>query len=224
MKKKLLSLLTGLLLSSGFIHAQCTMTIAPTVVYGTPGTYTIGATGPAMYIQLCSNVTMYDTLGSNQRKYYLMPGAHVIFKGGFNNFAFMQGNSSYTRIGTTGVTNYVYCETTAAVTGSLTNTTTCTAVSFPTIACTTTGLVDHSRSDLVSVFPNPATNYLVVKNDRATTLNGVLINALGKTEGTYTIENGRNAIDLTGLNEGIYFLMLTDKNKTVGYTKVVVAR
>lgn len=226
MKTKLLSIIIGLLITSGFIKAQCTMTIAPTTVYGTPGTYTIGATGSSLYIQVCSNVLLYDTLGSNQRKYYLLPGAQLVLKGTFNQFVYMQGNSSVTRIGTTGSTNYVYKELTATVNGTfMTNTSTCTAVSFPTIACSgPTGITETEVTNLISVYPNPASNYFIINNSFNTPLSGLITNTLGKVERVCVIENGKNTIDLMELNEGIYFLTLIDKNKTVGYTKIIVSK
>lgn len=225
MRTKLIIAALFLLSVTSITKAQCTMTITPTQVFGTPGTYSIGLgnTG-GLYIQICSNVTLYDTLGSNQRKYYMMPGANLIIKGSFSHFVYMQGNASVTRLGTSGGTNFVYYETTATITGTASmNTTSCTAVSFPTISCSA-GINEKSTSSNISVYPNPASDHITIMNDNASTLYATITNKLGQKVRSFSIENGNKIIETNDLAAGVYFLNITEKNKLISTQKIVITK
>jgi hypothetical protein len=224
-KLSLLSLALFSTLSSYKAQVTCTMTTAPQVVYGTPGTYTIG-TGTPLYIQVCSNVTLYDTLGSNQRKYYLLPGANLVLKGTFSQFVYMQGNSSVTRLGTNGGTNYINYEPTATINGTFqTSTNSCVAVSFPTLACSTAnGIKEYSGRDLLTVFPNPANGFVNVINDHSEEVTASVVNSVGKIERVVGLKKGLNSIDLYGLEEGIYIINVSSADGTIARGKIVITQ
>ncbi len=76
----------------------------------------------------------------------------------------------------------------------------------------------------MGVYPNPTTNYININNDYTTTLSCLITNTLGKVERVFTINSGKNTIDLMDLKEGIYFFTLIDKDKTLGYTKIFVTK
>ena len=205
--------------------SQCTMTITPTQVFGTPGTYSIGPgnTG-GLYIQICSNVTLYDTSGSNQRKYYLLPGANLIIKNTFSHFVYMQGNSSLTKLGTSGGSTFVYYETTATITGTISpSTTSCSAVSFPTISCSS-GIIEKANSQNISIYPNPASDHITIVNDNSNTLNGVITNKLGQKVRSFSIENGNRIVETNDLAAGLYFLTITEKNKLISTQKIIITK
>jgi hypothetical protein len=224
MKTKLPLLALALFAVIGVTKAQCTMTTPANTVFSTPGSYSIAASGP-MYIQICPNVVVYDTLGSNQRKYYLLPGAHVVFKGGFNNFAYMQGNSTYARLGTNGATNFVYAESGATISGALTTTNSCTAVVFPTVSCTSsTGIKEYTEAGLISVFPNPANGMVNVINDHAEEMVASIVNSVGEVERVIVLSKGLNSIDIYGMAEGIYFISVSAADGTIARGKIVVTR
>ncbi len=226
MKTKLFSILIALFAVVGINKAQCTKTQAPQTVFGSPGVYTVGLTGVGQYIQVCSNVRLYDTLGSNQRQYYLLPGAELVLKNCFAQFVYMQGNSIVTRFGSGGNNTTIYYETTATVNGTLmVSSTTCAAVSFPTIACSApTGIKEYSQTDVLSVYPNPANDHVIINNDLATSLTAYITNSIGKTERVVSLNSGKNTVDLYGLNEGIYIINVVDKGNTIARGKIMVVK
>jgi hypothetical protein len=227
MKIKLLLITGSLIAAFNFSKAQCTMTITPTIVFGTPGSYTIGA-GANSPIQICSNVSLYDTSGNtSQRKYYLLPGANLIIKNTFSHFVYMQGNSTLTKIGAGGGSTFIYNEPASTLTGTFSPaSTTCNAVSFPTLACSnpTTGIGQNNSSNLISIYPNPAKNQITLNNENSSIFNATLINMLGQKIRTFEVENGKNSIDISALSDGIYFINICDKNNMIASKKLIISK
>lgn len=68
----------------------------------------------------------------------------------------------------------------------------------------------------VELYPNPVNNVLTVKGDNIVKV--AIFNALGQE--IVTVEN-RNEIDVTSLNNGLYFVRVTDVNGNVSVNKIV---
>jgi hypothetical protein len=226
MKAKLSFLMLALFGIFGLAQAQCTKTQTAQTVFSTPGVYTVGLSGVGQYIQIFPNVMVYDTLGSNQRQYYLLPGAQLILKNCFSQFVYMQGNSSVTRYGSGGNNTTIYYETTATINGTaMVSTNSCTAVSFPTVSCSSsTGIKEYMQEDLLKVFPNPANGFVNVINDHAEQMIATIVNSIGKIERVVVLSTGLNSIDLYGMAEGIYFINVSANDGTVARGKIVVTQ
>lgn len=207
--KKRLSILIVLNAINFFVKGQCTSTIIPTVVFGTPGSYAVGS-GQSNPIQICSNVVVYDTLGgSTQKKYYLMPGAALYLKNTFSHFVYMQGNSTLTKLGSGGGTTFVYYEASATTTGSFTPApVTCSAVSFPTVSCSgVTGINKSEPREFINIYPNPATDKLFVNAEDDDSIQLELLTITGVSLQTTMFEKGK-PLEVSHLQPGFYFLII----------------
>ncbi len=66
----------------------------------------------------------------------------------------------------------------------------------------------------VSIYPNPATNYIVVKSDLEN-VNATIITQKGQKIKTVNLNGEKNRIDVRGLKAGIYYLVLEEKGRVV---------
>jgi hypothetical protein len=222
MKTKLSFIIMALFGLTGICKSQCTMTTPSQTVFGTPGTHTIG-TGSILYIQICPNVLLYDTMGSSQRHYYLMPGAQLYLKNGFSEYVYMQSGSGFTRVGSGGNSATVYYEPSTTITGTMVSSFSCSAVSFPTVSCSAaTGIREYENNDLLQVYPNPASGFVNVINDHAGELTATITNAVGKLERIVTLSAGNNTIDLYSLNAGIYFISVSEEKGIIARGKIMI--
>ena len=85
----------------------------------------------------------------------------------------------------------------------------------PIIDNYTVGLEENNALD-VELYPNPVNNVLTVKGDNIVKV--AIFNALGQE--VVAVEN-RNEIDVTSLNNGLYFVRVTDVNGNVSVNKIV---
>ena len=85
----------------------------------------------------------------------------------------------------------------------------------PIINNYTIGLEENNALN-VELYPNPVNNVLTVKGDNISKV--AIFNALGQE--VVTVEN-RNEIDVTSLNNGLYFVRVTDVNGNVSVNKIV---
>ena len=85
----------------------------------------------------------------------------------------------------------------------------------PIINNYTIGLEENNALN-VELYPNPVNNVLTVKGDNIVKV--AIFNALGQE--IVTVEN-RNEIDVTSLNNGLYFVRVTDVNGNVSVNKIV---
>ena len=85
----------------------------------------------------------------------------------------------------------------------------------PIIDNYTVGLEENNALN-VELYPNPVNNVLTVKGDNIVKV--AIFNALGQE--VVAVEN-RNEIDVTSLNNGLYFVRVTDVNGNVFVNKIV---
>lgn len=85
----------------------------------------------------------------------------------------------------------------------------------PIIDNYTIGLEENNALN-VELYPNPVNNVLTVKGDSIVKV--AIFNALGQE--VVAVEN-RNEIDVTSLNNGLYFVRVTDVNGNVSVNKIV---
>ena len=85
----------------------------------------------------------------------------------------------------------------------------------PIIDNYTVGLEENNALN-VELYPNPVNNVLTVKGDSIVKV--AIFNALGQE--IVAVEN-RNEIDVTSLNNGLYFVRVTDVNGNVSVNKIV---
>lgn len=76
----------------------------------------------------------------------------------------------------------------------------------------------------LSIYPNPASNFLTVLNYRYPKLSYNLFNLLGQEVGSGSLSDSQNLIPLTDLAEGIYLLFLLDGDSGETQTKKIVVR
>jgi hypothetical protein len=79
-------------------------------------------------------------------------------------------------------------------------------------AATTTGLEDEESSNLISVYPNPASEFVTVVNKRDEESKIELTNMLGITIWTGRMLEKEHVIDLSGLSNGVYILRSNNKS------------
>ena len=72
-------------------------------------------------------------------------------------------------------------------------------------------------SQVVTIYPNPATDRVVIEGIEAAEVR--IYNALGQVVKTV---RGTNEIDLSGLVEGVYLLRITDADGKVYTNKITV--
>ena len=85
----------------------------------------------------------------------------------------------------------------------------------PIIDNYTVGLEENNALN-VELYPNPVNNVLTIKGDSIVKV--AIFNALGQE--VVAVEN-RNEIDVTSLNNGLYFVRVTDVNGNVSVNKIV---
>lgn len=74
---------------------------------------------------------------------------------------------------------------------------------------------------IVNIYPNPASDYLMVELDKKCVGNISILNLVGNVIVNTDINSLNMRIDLTGLPEGIYFLNIqTDTNRIVKKIKI----
>lgn len=221
MKTKLFFTLVLAGLFSVNSKAQCTASTPPTQVFSM-GVFTVAPNTSMVVRQICSNTIVYDTIGGGtQKDYYLLNGASLYLKNAATVRVYMQGNSYLTVIQATAAV-MVYKESTATTSGSFSPAvTTCSAVSFPTISCTS-GIIENYGSNSISVFPNPASDHLTVINDFSTTLKCNITNLVGQKIKSFSVENGNKIIDTSSLSAGVYYFTAFENSKMVYSKKIVI--
>ncbi len=81
---------------------------------------------------------------------------------------------------------------------------------------------DFELAGQLQVFPNPASTYVSIVNTRFPNLSYRLYDVVGKQIASGNASNSENRIDVSGLQEGIYFLHLVDENSQDDITKKII--
>jgi hypothetical protein len=92
--------------------------------------------------------------------------------------------------------------------------------------CITTGSTDYSKSD-IEIFPNPAANELTIACSMTDKGCFELYDVIGAKRKNITLDSGPNTkrINLTGLNNGLYFYCICDwKGNKIKTGKVIVQK
>jgi hypothetical protein len=81
------------------------------------------------------------------------------------------------------------------------------------------------KPSLISVYPNPSANYVILENKNSTEMVGKtlkIVNVMGRQVKTIELKSQRNIIAVNDLQPGIYFLKIEghDKNITIKFLKL----
>jgi hypothetical protein len=210
-----------------FTKAQCVNTQTANVTVTNTMVLPPSSSGVVL---ICSAGVLYDTLmNSNVFKYYLEPGAKLITKNGSTLFINMKATSGYTNYGFSPFNKFVYAEPGATMVSTFSvpiTPNTCSVVSFPASPlCAPTGVIKKDQDvNIVSFYPNPAKNSLTINNETSSLLNAQLINALGQKVRSFNLENGKKTIDVSDLNEGLYYISVSENNKTIVFKKIIIVK
>lgn len=87
------------------------------------------------------------------------------------------------------------------------------------------GLNNHEKINPIRIFPNPAQNEITISfpGNQLATVNLEITTALGQTALTKTITNNE-AIDISELANGLYFIHLTGNSLNVSPQKLIISR
>jgi hypothetical protein len=77
-------------------------------------------------------------------------------------------------------------------------------------------------STQISVYPNPTSGILNIKNTSGENLNYVLYNIIGQSIAKGTINGVEKSLDLSSQVSGVYFLSMTDANGTTSASKKII--
>ena len=213
-------------LNCNFINAQCTTTQTAGLTIST--TTVIQPSAPAI-IKICPTGIVYDTLGTNSVfTYFMEAGSKLIMKKVNTVLIYMKSTSGFTNTVYFPGNKLVYTEPGTSIVNTATGTltpTNCTLVTFPTAPSCALGItVNTAASELINVYPNPAKNNFTVSNENNLALICNLTNALGQKVKSFTIETAKKTIDVSDLNEGIYYLSIIENAKIISQKKLVIVR
>ena len=76
----------------------------------------------------------------------------------------------------------------------------------------------------LSVYPNPASSFIMVMNSQYPNLSYQLFDSVGRQMQAGAIPNTENRIEVQSLNEGIYFLVLFDEDSSNSITKKLIIK
>ena len=82
------------------------------------------------------------------------------------------------------------------------------------------GVAEKEETNL-KVYPNPASEYLVIEGIGLKKLSFIIYNIVGQAVITGNLDNNYSKINISSLNSGIYFIKLKieDKTKTIKFIK-----
>jgi hypothetical protein len=80
-------------------------------------------------------------------------------------------------------------------------------------------LATPSFENSVSLYPNPAQDYIIVKNNFSENQTVVIYNVAGQTIMTQEINQNENSLDVAKLASGIYFVHVSESNTTLKWVK-----
>ena len=84
------------------------------------------------------------------------------------------------------------------------------------------GITDIEITDRLEIFPNPASEYIMVINTQFPNLIYRFYDVLGRKVQFGNLSNSENRINVSGMEEGIYFLHLIDEDTQKDITKKII--
>ena len=81
---------------------------------------------------------------------------------------------------------------------------------------------EHNTNSDITIAPNPTTGILTITQPISQKSDIEIYNQLGKLIDTKITTGKTTTIDLSNLKKGIYFVRMTDLNKTVVNKKIVI--
>ena len=201
MKRKLLSILVFLLGSAGFCN---TVTITNAGTTFTPSTVTI-TFGDSVNFSLGSihNAVEVSEATWNSNGNTTLPGFSTPFGGGFVLPA--QLNTG---------THYYVCTTHASM-----------GMKGIIIVQNPIGIAESSLKETVSIYPNPASTFLhtCFNNFLNEKIKLTILNVSGEELLSKQIDNGERDIDVSNLQNGLYYVVISTVKKQVS-TKIIIYR
>jgi hypothetical protein len=70
-----------------------------------------------------------------------------------------------------------------------------------------TSILNQKKVDKIKLFPNPASDYLIIDNQSSESFYVKILNNIGQINSIVELEKGNNSIDLNGYDKGIYFIL-----------------
>ena len=83
---------------------------------------------------------------------------------------------------------------------------------------------DIETAGRLDIFPNPASEYIMVMNTQYPNLSFQFFDVLGRDVLAGSVSNSENRIDITSVQEGMYFLQLTDEDTRNRITKKIIIK
>jgi hypothetical protein len=77
-----------------------------------------------------------------------------------------------------------------------------------------TSIASISKNDGLNVYPNPVKNQLLIESKNGLFNKVAIVNTLGQTIQQNKLVNGINKIQLSGINSGIYYLLISGADQT----------
>jgi hypothetical protein len=77
-----------------------------------------------------------------------------------------------------------------------------------------TSIASIGKNDGLNVYPNPVKNQLLIESKNGLFNKVVIVNTLGQTIQQSKLVNGVNKIQLSGINSGIYYLLISGADQT----------
>jgi PKD repeat protein len=87
-----------------------------------------------------------------------------------------------------------------------------------------TGIIEKGNSNTLSIFPNPAKDYAVIRTNspEEKLLSATIINSLGNIVAIEKLQN--NAFDISKISQGVYFVKFQHQNGRISSTRLVIVR
>lgn len=90
-----------------------------------------------------------------------------------------------------------------------------------TFTTLSTEISENNRTNSIEVYPNPATDYLTIRNFTSENINIHITDILGQVVMTSSLSSNENRLSISGLNDGIYFIKLIKTGKSIEQYKFV---
>lgn len=87
-----------------------------------------------------------------------------------------------------------------------------------------TGMNEINEDAEFKIFPNPASTTLNIQINILAKAQLKIINALGQEIMSKLLHNGKNIIDVSQLDNGIYFSYVTNNDRQIGFIKLIIVK